>query len=114
LPKQLRPALVSTFSLLLLKHHYQQPFIFFPLLKHRCQQLFIIFPMLKHHVPHFDFLQMLEHHCSAVLHPQHLFHLSLLPKHQSFTIVRQQAFIVRSSRQQILGTIQKTPPQDYH
>jgi hypothetical protein len=29
-PKQLRPALVSTFSLLLLKHHYQQPFIFSP------------------------------------------------------------------------------------
>jgi hypothetical protein len=37
----------------------------------------------------------LEHHCSAVLHLQHLLHLSLLPKHQSFTIVRQQAFIVR-------------------
>jgi hypothetical protein len=34
----------------------------------------------------------LEHHCSAVLHLQHLLHLSLLPKHQSFTIVRQQAF----------------------
>jgi hypothetical protein len=27
-PKQLRPALVSPFSLLLLKHHYQQFFIF--------------------------------------------------------------------------------------
>jgi hypothetical protein len=27
-PKQLRPALVSPFSLLLLKHHYQQLFIF--------------------------------------------------------------------------------------
>jgi hypothetical protein len=44
-PKQLRPAPVSPFSLLLLKHHYQQLFIFpFPLLKHRYQQPFTIFP----------------------------------------------------------------------
>jgi hypothetical protein len=51
LSKQLRPALVSPFSLLLLKHHHQQLFTFsFPLLKHRYQQPFIIFfPMLKHH-----------------------------------------------------------------
>jgi hypothetical protein len=43
-PKQLRPALVSPFSLLLLKHHYQQLSIFsFLLLKHRYQQPFIIF-----------------------------------------------------------------------
>jgi hypothetical protein len=55
--------------------------------------MFDFFPMLKHHRSTlFDFLPILEHHCSAVLHPHHLFHLSLLPKHQSFTIVRQQAF----------------------
>jgi hypothetical protein len=65
------------------------------------------FSMLKHHVPQIDFLQTLEHHCSAVLHLQHSSQSSLLPKHQSFTIVRQQAFIVRSSRQQILDTLQK-------
>jgi hypothetical protein len=72
--------------------------------------MFDFFPMLKHHRSTlFDFLPILEHHCSAVLHPQHLFHLSLLLKHQSFTIVRQQAFttsiIVRPSKQQALDTI---------
>jgi hypothetical protein len=35
----------------------------------------------------------LEHHRSTVLHLQYLFHLSLLLKHQSFTIIHQQAFM---------------------
>jgi hypothetical protein len=45
LPKQLRPALVSPFSLLLLKHHYPtfSPFTFF-LVAETPQQPFIIFP----------------------------------------------------------------------
>jgi hypothetical protein len=64
-PKQLRPAPVSPFSLLLLKHHYQQLFIFpFPLLKHRYQQPFTIFPDAE--TPLFN-----------------IFHFFPLPKHSS-------------------------------
>jgi hypothetical protein len=62
------------------------------MLKHHCSALLISSDAETPPFNTFDFLQMLKHHCSAVLHLQHLFHLSLLPKHQSFTIVRQQAF----------------------
>jgi hypothetical protein len=68
------------------------------------------FPMLKHHRSTlFHFLPILKHQSSAVLHLQQLFRSSLLLKHPSFTIVRQQAFttsiIVRPSKQQALDTI---------
>jgi hypothetical protein len=93
----------------LLKHHCQQPFIFFSItmLKHHCSarltffhdaetplfSMFDFFPMLKHYRSAlFDFLPILKHQSSAVLHLQQLFRPSLLLKHQSFTIVRQQAF----------------------
>jgi hypothetical protein len=113
-------------------------FRLFPLLKHHCQQPFIIFfhdaetplfsmidffPMLKHHRSTlFHFLPILKHQSSAVLHLQQLFRSSLLLKHQSFTIVRQQAFttsiIVRPSKQQILDTIKSrrhnTSPLNKH
>jgi hypothetical protein len=49
--------------------------------------------MLKHHRSTlFDFLPILKHQLSAVLHLQQLFRSSLLPKHPPFTIIRQQAF----------------------
>jgi hypothetical protein len=49
--------------------------------------------MLKHHRSTlFDFLPILKHQSSAVLHLQQLFRSSLLLKHPSFTIVRQQDF----------------------
>jgi hypothetical protein len=69
LPKQIHPALVSPFSLLFLKHHYQQLFIFslsvaetplpttfhhlFPMLKHHCSALFISSHFQKHSSPSF-------------------------------------------------------------
>jgi hypothetical protein len=49
--------------------------------------------MLKHHRSTlFDFLPILKHQLSAVLHLQQLFRSSLLLKHPPFTIVRQQDF----------------------
>jgi hypothetical protein len=99
------------FSLLLLKHPYQQLFIFFPLLKHRCQQPFIIFPDAEtplfntfssshsQNTPVHHFLTifidetspsnncfafpllMLKHHCSA------LFTFSPMLKHHYSTLL---------------------------
>jgi hypothetical protein len=76
-------------SSLLLKHHYQQPFIFLTLHHRRnnpVQQLFHLFPLLKHQLPAtphhsftmlnhhrsalFDFLPILKHQLSPVLHLQ--------------------------------------------
>jgi hypothetical protein len=49
--------------------------------------------MLKHHRSTlFDFLPILKHQLSVVLHLQQLFRSSLLLKHPPFTIIRQQAF----------------------
>jgi hypothetical protein len=57
------------------------------------------FLMLKHyHSALLDFLPILKHQSSAVLHPQQLFHSSLLLKHPPFTIVRQQAFTLSNIR----------------
>jgi hypothetical protein len=68
------------------------------------------FPMLKHHRSTlFHFLPILKHLSSVVLHLQQSFRSSLLLKHPSFTIGRQQAFttsiIVRPSKQQAPDTI---------
>jgi hypothetical protein len=109
LPKQLHPALVSTFFSVaetplsvtlhfLTLHHrqnnlFQQLFRLFPLLKHHLPTtLHHSFTMLKHHrLALFDFLPILKHQLSAVLHLQQLLRSSLLLKHPPSTIVRQQA-----------------------
>jgi hypothetical protein len=94
------------FSFPLLKHHCQQPFIIFsdaetplfttlstfsPMLKHHCSTLLTFSDAETPPINTFDFLPILKHHSSAVLHLQQLFRSSLLLKHQSFTIVCQQA-----------------------
>jgi hypothetical protein len=79
-------------SSLLLKHLYQQPFIFLTIHHRRnnsVQHLFRLFLLLKHHLPAtlhhsfmmlkhhrstlFDFLPILKHQLSAVLHLQQFF-----------------------------------------
>jgi hypothetical protein len=54
--KQHRPTIVSPLSLLLLKHHCQQPFTILPIAE----------TPLTTNFPHF--LPLLKHHCSTVLH----------------------------------------------
>jgi len=103
----------------MLKHHCSACLTFFHDAETPLFNTFNSFPMLKHHcsalstlsdaetppfntfdfLPDaetppfntFDFLSILKHHSSAVLHLQQLFRSSLLLKHQSFTIVCQQA-----------------------